>query len=708
MLTLPSEGISRKIHPEHRERLAVVYVRQSSLQQVLEHTGSTTAQYALTEHAALLGWNPDRVLVIDEDQGHSAATPGTRPGFERLVTEVSLNHVGLILGLEMSRLARSNKDWHGLLEVCALFRTLLADLDGIYDPADHNDRLLLGLKGTMSEAELHVLRRRLNQGKLSKAQRGELKLPVPLGYVRHPSGEVALDPDEQVQSVVKLIFRKFDELGSVNALLRYFVTNHLQVGMRARTGPQKGGLVWRAPNRMTLQDTLKHPIYAGAYVFGRRQVDPRKKRAGNGNRGGSSGLTVMPREAWHVLINDAFPAYISWEQYEQNQERLQNNQSWQMGVAREGEALLAGLLTCGVCGARMVTTYGGSQGHHRYSCVRQRIDYGNSHKQSLAGASLDAVIEQQVLLALRPTALAVSLEAAQAVERDRADLERLWQQRLERAQFEADRAGRHYRLVEPENRLVARQLASEWETKLQQARSLEEEYRRFQNEQPRLLTQDERARIEQLARDVPALWSAASTTVEDRMEIVRAVIETVGVTVIGNSERVQVAITWAGGRKTESVMVRPVARLEQLSTYPALCARMRELHKKGISAKEIARVLNQEGFKPPKRYTSFGQHGVRGILRKLGLTNSKPRRPHALEVGPNEWSLTGLANEVGMNRCTLYTWIERGWVNARQLPGRRGRWVLWADETKLGRLRERYRRNCQRRVSKWTEVQRES
>src|SRR5712692_8579860 len=274
-----------KVQPWHRDRLAVVYVRQSTAQQVLDHQESTRLQYGLTTRAVELGWAAARVLVIDDDLGKSGTSAEGRAGFQRLVSEVSLDHVGLILGVEMSRLARSCKDWYQLLELCALFHTLIADLDGVYDPAQYNDRLLLGLKGTMSEAELHIMRQRLRQGLLAKARRGELALAPPLGYVRRPAGELALDPDEQVQQVIRLIFRKFAELGTVSALLRYLVAQHIEVGMREREGPGRGEVVWRRPNRVTLQNLLKHPLYAGAYVYGRRRVDPRRQQAGRPSTG---------------------------------------------------------------------------------------------------------------------------------------------------------------------------------------------------------------------------------------------------------------------------------------------------------------------------------------------------------------------------------------------------------------------------------------
>ena len=325
---------SEKIQERHLERLAIVYIRQSTLQQVSDHQESTRMQYGLVHRAEQLGWQAERVLTIDEDLGKSARTTEGRVGFQRLVSEVGLNHVGLILGLEMSRLARCSKDWYQLLEICALFGTLIGDLDGIYDPSQYNDRLLLGLKGTMSEAELHVLKQRLVQGKHNKAHRGELGFNVPIGYIRGASGAVQLDPDEQAQAVVRLIFRKFEELGTLNAVLRYLVAHHIQIGVRVLSGMNKGDLEWRRPNRETLQNLLKNPSYAGSYAYGRRQIDPRKQHAAQP----SSGRVVKSPEEWIVLIHDHHPAYISWEQYQQHVAQLQSNRARanERGAVRDG------------------------------------------------------------------------------------------------------------------------------------------------------------------------------------------------------------------------------------------------------------------------------------------------------------------------------------------------------------------------------------
>ncbi len=334
----PALRRSERITARHYDRLAVVYVRQSTAQQVLDHQESTRLQYGLVTRAQGLGWARERILVIDDDLGQSGASAEARVGFQRLVSEVSLDHVGLVLGIEMSRLARSSKDWHQLLEICALFGTLIADLDGVYDPGQYNDRLLLGLKGTMSEAELHILKQRMQQGRLNKARRGELAVPVPIGYLRQPDGTVVLDPDEQVQHVVRLIFRKFAELGTLNAVLRYLVTHRIQLGVRRQERRGRGTLRWTAPNRMTLQNVLKNPIYAGAYAYGRRQSDPRGKRPGRPN----TGRVVRTPDEWYVLLRDRYPAYIPWEQYERNLARLQANRARRRGGRGAPRASLVG------------------------------------------------------------------------------------------------------------------------------------------------------------------------------------------------------------------------------------------------------------------------------------------------------------------------------------------------------------------------------
>ena len=436
--------LGQKLLPHHLERLAMVYVRQSTLQQTLKHQESTRLQYGLVQRALKLGWAKERIVVIDDDQGRSGSSAEGRPGFQRLVAEVGLGHVGIILGVEMSRLARSCRDWHQLLEVCALFGTLISDLDGLYDPSQYNDRLVLGLKGTMSEAELHILKQRMNMGRLHKARRGELGMRPPMGYVRRPSGEIIKDPDEQVQAIVELIFAQFAARGTINGVLQYWVGQGLRMPVRCAQGANKGELEWHRPFRMTLSNLLHNPAYAGAYAYGRRRTDPRRKKSGNSR----SGRTVTPREKWHVLLKGRFPSYISWEQYEANLEQLEKNQARALGAPRMGPALLSGLLRCGRCGRRMTVDYAGTL--HRYICASRASDYAEPVCQSLSGSVLDERVSELVLRALAPSALEVSLQVAQDIEAERRRLEQAWQKQLERAQYEVDRAMRQYTVVEPE------------------------------------------------------------------------------------------------------------------------------------------------------------------------------------------------------------------------------------------------------------------
>lgn len=387
--------------------------------------------------------------------------------------------------------------------------------------------------------------------------------------------------------------------------------------------------------------------------------------------------------------------HISWEEYERNLAQLEANRARtaSRGAVREGAALLAGLVVCGRCGRRIAVCYGGRRKGHLYSCNRRKIDYAEPACQELAGPCLDAYVSAQVLRALEPAALALSLEAMQQLERERSDLDRLWQQRLERAAYAADRARRQYQLVEPENRLVARSLERQWEEALLAHQQLEEEYHRVRTSQPRLLTESERTAIRQLATDIPALWEAPTTTVADRKEIIRQVVDRVVVAVEGESERVQVRIDWAGGMETASVIVRPVARLEQLSYYAHLCERVQHLAEEGLPARAIADRLNTEGYRPPKRRERFGEGGVQDLLRRLGVRTVQSRCVPEPHLGPHEWTLAGLAREIGMPEVTLYHWLYRGEITARREEERPRRWILWADEAEVMHLRQRHHRS---------------
>jgi DNA invertase Pin-like site-specific DNA recombinase len=595
----------------HLSKLAIVYIRQSSARQIFDHQESRQRQYALADYAATLGWPRERTLVIDEDQGRGGRTAEQRPGFQRLLSEVTLDHVGLVLGLELSRLSRSSKDWYHLLEVCALFGTLLADQDGIYDANDTNDRLVLGLKGTMSEVELSTMRNRLERGKLHKAERGELILTAPCGYLKLPHGEVILDPDEQVRSAVQLIFDKFAELGSFGKVYAYLRRNRISVGCRVQKGPRRGELVWRPVSRARLGRMLHQPIYAGAYSYGRRRVDPKRTAAA----GGKVRMRYVPMAQWKVLRRDRFPAYISWERYLANQQRLAENRSWPgaPGVPRAGAALLAGLLVCGACGRRMHAAYR-SKSKPYYECMRRKLE--GSACCGLGAAAIDELLSRQVLRALEPAALELSLQALQHIHQGRERLHRHWQQRLERAGQEAWRAERQYQAVEPDNRLVARSLEQRWEEALRAQQAVQEEYDRFLRERPRGLSAEERARIVALAKDIPALWQARQTTAAERKEIVRLLVERVVVRVQADSERAEVEIAWRGGMTSCHVIVRSVARYESLGDYPALLARISQLRGEGLTIKEVARQLNQEGYRTPRSRKGYTATSVRKLLSR--------------------------------------------------------------------------------------------
>jgi DNA invertase Pin-like site-specific DNA recombinase len=673
---------SEKVQGHHRDRLAVVYVRQSTLQQLVRHQESTRLQYGLVDRALGLGWPRSQVLVIDDDQGKSGTTAAGRPGFQRLVAEVGLNQVGIVLGVEMSRLARSCRDWHQLLEICGLFGTLLGDLDGIYDPTDYNDRLLLGLKGTLSEAELHVLKQRMLAGKRAKAERGELGMAVPMGYVRRPSGEVILDPDEQARATITLIFDQFERCGTINGVLQYLVRHQIQLPHRVRLGLRQGDLDWRRPNRTTLSNLLHHPIYAGAYAYGRRPTDPRRQQPGRP----ATGRRVAAPEACAVLLQDRLPAYISWAQFERNQAQLAANQTAHLGPTRSGPSLLAGLVICGRCGLRMAAVYNNSGGRLRYDCNRMAVDYGEPRCQSLVGHVLDDWIGTQVLRALEPAALEISLQVAADLEGERQHLHHHWQQRLERARYQVERAARQFQAVEPEHRLVARTLERQWEEALAAEAAVQADYARFQAEQPAVLTAAERAAIRRLAADIPALWHAPTTTAVDRQAIVRQLVERVVVTVCGESEQVEVQIHWFGGRGTRATLTRPVARLDQLSYYPPLTARVTALHAAGHGPTAIAERLNAEGWHPAKRCETFNAAMVGDLQVRLGLRSPPPAAavPHR---GPDEWTFAELAHRLDMPQPTLFAWLRRGRLRGRQVPhAAHSLWLIHADAQDLEQL----------------------
>jgi DNA invertase Pin-like site-specific DNA recombinase len=657
-------GMPEKIRRDHRDRLAIVYIRQSTMQQVERHQESTRLQYALVERAYSLGWARELIVVIDDDLGRSGTTVEGRLGFQRLVAEVGLGHVGLVLGVEMSRLARSCRDWHQLLEICALFDTLIADADGVYDPANYNDRLLLGLKGTMSEAELHILQARMREGRRAKARRGELGKAVPMGYLRRPSGEIVFDPDEQAQATIRLVFALFERLRTVGQVMHYLVAHDVRLPVRVSSGPGKGELEWHRVNRPTLHNLFANPIYAGAYVYGLRPTDRRRQKPGRPGTGRRAPCV----ETAEVVLLDRVPAYISWEQYQRNRAQIQANRAARGTPTRAGSALLSGVLICGRCGLRMMAQYNNNGHTGRYMCGAMKSNYGDPFCQSLTAAPLDALIADLVLQALAPAALEASLALAADLDAERAALDQQWQQRVERAGYQSERARRQYAAVEPENRLVARTLERDWEAALAEQTRLESEYERFRSAQAAAPSAAELAAIRELAQDVPVLWQAETTTRAERQTIVRLLLERVLVTVIDGSEQVRVECHWQGGQRSVHALTRPVARLKTLSTYTDLVARATALHRDGQDGAAIAETLNREGWRPAKRRTTFSTSMVRHLLLGAGVIQPRyhRRKPH-IDRHPDEWTIRELAAEIGMPEPTLYTWVQRGRLRSRMV-----------------------------------------
>ena len=498
-----------------------------------------------------------------------------------------------------------------------------------------------------------------------------------------PTGTFALDPDEQVQSVLRLLFDQFERQGSIHGLLHYLVEHDIRRPIRPHHGQGRGQLEWRRPNRVTLQYLLHHPIYAGYYRWGHRPCDPRRKVGG---RPGTGRTLRAPAECL-VLLEGRCPAYITAERYWANQQRLQANRATRLKGVRRGPSLLGGLLVCARCGRHLLVGYTNAGRGLRYSCDRGRLDYGAPRCQSLSGRRLDALVSAQLLSVLEPAALELHLAAAADVAQERRRLHQHWQQQLERAHYEAERAARQYQAVEPENRLVARALERRWDEALAEQARLTAEYERFCRSQPASLSAAEQKQIRSLARDIPQLWHADTTTAAERQRLVRFLIEQIEVGVQGETDQVEVAIRWAGGFVSRHRLARAVQRYEQLADYPRWRARSAELRTAGKSMAAVAECLNEEGFRPPKRATRFSKDMVAGFLAKDGRSGPRPVALSAKGLlHKREWLLTDLARHLSMPSATLHRWRKVGWVHARKLPVAGGHWALWADAAELKRL----------------------
>jgi DNA invertase Pin-like site-specific DNA recombinase len=600
-----------KIQGHHLERWAIVYVRQSHPQQVQRHRESAQVQANLQQRAHAWGWPAQRIRVLDGDQGCSGTGTTGRDDFAWLLSEIALGHVGLVLGFQINRLAREDEACCRLIKLCGAFDTLLADEDGLYHPHDFNDRMLLTMKGFLGGFELHQLQQRMQAGRLNRARRGEWMGQAPPGYVIGPDHKLQLDPDEQVQQVLRLILDQFATLRSVSGVLRYLRQQGIQMPFRPVGGPQRGQLFWHKPHRETLRLLLRRPAYTGVFTWGLHTLDPR--RAVPGRRG--SGRVQRAAAECPVFLVDNHPAYLGWEQYQSNLRCLQEQcrRGPTPGPAQAAVALLAGLVVCGVCGCRMQTRY---TPRLRYGCQRQALDYAAPACQSLVGEPLEELVAEEIVQVVTPASLELSQRAAEECERERAALDRHWRLRLERAAQEADRVARQYHAVEPENRLVARTLERHWEEALRTQRTLEEEYDRFRQMQPTRLSAAERAQIERLAHDLPTLWQSPQTSLTDKRQVVRLLVERVEVWAPASSQEVKVQIHWSGGTRTEHQVKRPVGSWSQVSDVAALLECVRRGQAAGWTSRRLAEELNAAGHCTP-RGKPFTAEGVRQLRKRI-------------------------------------------------------------------------------------------
>ena len=642
-----------KVSPNHLDRDAYLYVRQSTLRQVLENTESTQRQYALRERAIALGWPTERVQVIDCDQGQSGASAADREGFQRLVAEVSLGHAGIVLGLEVSRLARNNSDWHRLLEICALTGTLILDEDGLYDPSQFNDRLLLGLKGTISEAELYVLRARLRGGILSKAQRGELKTPLPVGLVYDPQGRVVLDPDRQVQDALRALFNTYERTGSGCATVRYFREQGLLFPRRLRSGVRKGELVWGRLAHSRVLQVLHNPRYAGAFFHGRTRWCR--------SRSGGKTCRRLPLEEWFALLPEAHAGYITWEQYQRNQQGLREN-SLARGVDRrksppgEGPALLQGMVLCGVCGQRMTVRY-----HTRktelvpdYICQRDGIAHAERVCQRILGSRIDTAISTLLMETLTPLTLEVTLAVQQELQQRLDEADHLRRQHVERARYEADLARERFLQVDPKNRLVADALEADWNSKLRALTEAQEQYERQRQADRAVLDEESQSRILALTTDFPKLWKSPKTPARERKRMVRLLIEDV---TLSKGEQITVEVRFKGGATRTLSLPPPQPAWATWQTNPEVVAEVDRLLNDHTEA-QIAVLLNERGWRSGTG-RAFTKRMISQIRCQYRLKSRYSRLREAGMLTQQE-----IADQLGVHTTTVHYWRRNGLLKA--------------------------------------------
>ncbi len=646
-----------KVCPQHLNRTAFVYIRQSTMTQVRFHQESTERQYALKKKALDLGWPTEQIQVIDEDLGLSGTNKSNRQGFQKLIAEVTLGRVGAVFGLEISRLARSSADLLRLLELCALFDTIVVDEDGIYDLSDFNDRLILGFKGTMSEAELHFLRSRLIGGKKNKAHKGLLRFPLPIGYCHDQESNTVFDPDEEVQTAVRRVFSVFESSGSAYGVVKYFAQNNLQFPKRAYGGTWNGKLIWGALTHGRVIGMLKNPAYTGAYVFGRYKVQ--KSLDENGQF--KQRTTRLPQDQWEVLIYDHHPGYINWKQYEKNLKQLETNRTNAIvsGPAREGCALLQGLVLCGRCGRRMTVRYTGNGGIiPQYEC-RKRFEAGQNVSCShLRSDPVDQAVMSRMMEMIKPANLELALLSLDKVLHQEDEIEMSWKLALERAQYEADRAQRQYDLAEPENRLVVRNLEAKWNEKLKAFEEVKKEHENHLNRlwQPSV---KERNDILMLANDLPRIWNAPSTSFQDKKRVLRLLIEDVTITCQARDENVSLGIRWRHRGHEVIQTTKPLPRSITRKHPPDLIKKVTDLAV-NMTDLEIAEHLNQSDCRTQenKQFTKASINWIRCRYRIPG-----PK-------GGDGYTVKETAAHFGVSEHVIYYWIERNMVTAtKKAPG---------------------------------------
>jgi DNA invertase Pin-like site-specific DNA recombinase len=668
-----------KMSEQQQSKPAYIYVRQSTLAQVRHHQESTERQYALRKKALELGWSETSIRILDRDLGVSGAHTTGRADFKTLVADVSMGQVGAVFALEASRLARSNVDWHRLLELCALTRTLVIDEDGSYDPADFNDGLLLGLKGTMAQAELHFLRARLLGGKLNKAQKGELRFPLPVGFCHDGDGHIVPDPDEEVRGAVSLVFRLFRETGSAFAVVQNFAKRALRFPKRAYGGAWNGKLVWGRLTHTRVLCMLKNPSYAGVYVFGRYQYHQKISTTGEIQKK----MRAVPMPDWRVQLRQHHDGYISWDEFLENGKRLEKNRTngeatMLSGPAREGLALLQGLLLCGNCGHAITVRYTGNGGiYPTYLCNRQRRE-GLATKDCMSFRCdlLDAAVSEEVLKALRPAELQLALGALRELEvRDQAIL-RQWQMRLERAEYEVALAERRYQEVDPSNRLVANTLERRWNETLLHLQDLKKQAAEFQRKEARVFTPEQKAKVLALARDFPRLWHAPSTQGKDRKRMLRLLIKDITVNKLVEQRQLSVHIRWHGGACTDLfVQILPSAAGRPRYRSP-IVDRIRDLACSLLDA-QIADQLNREGCTSAKG-KSYTAKMIRWIRWRYQIPLARLKKSEELTVQQ-------VAKQFGVSDGVVYYWVEHNVIQARLLNSGMPCWITLtaADKRKL-------------------------